>query len=816
MNKKNIPSGLILFLIILLSTFCMYSTYLSVNTFQKSNYWKTQIFKIGEINKEIDIWLGRQISIVSYDQINEQTAEILRIISDMEMSENFDKFTFEVKNEQIFQAFKKAFQKKQAIVQRYQVLKTNSDNALLYLNNNLAYTSNLYISNKVYSEVIQGKIGLNNHISTTKQKIKAVLGNITDQKSLDYLFFKKAEIVVDNIYEFDKLDKENKELLINQKLNELRVCINEYFKNNIKSILAPFILLFLLAIALSIRAIYLSTKNNKNKAMLSYMENLIQNSMNSIITIDKVGKILSVNKAFETTSGYSKKEIIGKPIYILKTNMNSDNIYDNLLRDINNNQIWSHDDFISKTKNGVIIYEKVIAVPIFNEYYEVSGAAILKKDITKERLVARELNFKTQEIRNSLLIDKLTGLKNNMAIMEKIDRKKFGKIIYINLNNFTNIRFFYKNSIIELILIAVAQTLKLCIDTYKIKGAAYRLGGDEFCVWYEGENLEQDIKHIVQYFSAKNIEIVADHEKEILPSINITIGVSLAQDTKNTNRLTQAILAQREAKANDSQVAYYKDNNSIEQRYHTNQLVSRMIQYALNQNKVIVECQGIFDIQNFSTPKIASYEILIRILDEENKIHYPGEFLEVAKHTSLYIALTKEVINKTFELLDTFTDKKFSINLSSIDMVNEGVKKLFIEKLKACSNPNHLTVEILESEGIDDYDQVNPFIKTIKDHGCKLAIDDFGSGYSNYYRMLELNIDYLKIDGSIIKKLPTDENARSVVQTIVDFAYRQGYDIVAEFVSTEEILTQVKSYNIKYAQGFLLGKPTPPHILNKE
>ncbi|CUU83962.1 bifunctional diguanylate cyclase/phosphodiesterase [Campylobacter hyointestinalis] len=810
MNKKHILNRLILFLIILLSTFCTYSIYSSINTLQKSNYWKTQIFKIGEINKEIDIWLGRQISIVSYDQINEQTTGIFNIINDMEMSKDFDKFTFVVKNAQMFQAVKKAFYEKQAIVQRYQVLKTNSDNALLYLNNNLAHTSNLYLSSTIYSEVIQGKIGLNNHISTTKQKIKAVLENITDQKSLDYSFFKKAETIVDNMREFDKLDKENKELLISEKLMELSFGVSGYFKSSIKSILVPFILLFLLVIALSIRTIYLSTKNSKNKAILSYMENLVQNSMNSIIIIDKVGKILSVNKAFESTSGYSKKEIIGKSIYILKTNMNSDNIYDNLLKNISNNQIWSHDDFISKTKNGVLMYEKVVAVPTFNEYYEVSGAVILKKDITKERLIARELNFKTQEIRNNSLIDKLTGLKNNMAIMEKIDSKKFGKIIYINLNNFTNLRFFYKNSIIELILIAVAQTLKLCIDTYKIKGSAYRLGGDEFCVWYEGENLEQDIKHIVQYFNAKNIEIDSKYEKENLLNIGITIGISLAQDTQNTDRLTQAILAHHEAKANDMQISYYKNNGAIERQYHANQLISKMIWQALDQNKVIVECQGIFDIQNYDTPEIASYEVLIRILDKENKIHYPGEFLEVAKHTSLYIALTKEVINKTFDLVETFADKRFSINLSSIDMVNEGVKKLFIQKLKACSNPNHLTVEILESEGIDDYASINPFIKTIKDYGCKLAIDDFGSGYSNYYRMLELNIDYLKIDGSIIKKLPTDENARSVVRTIVDFANRQGYDVVAEFVSTEEILTQVKSYSIKYAQGFLLGKPTPP------
>ena len=108
---------------------------------------------------------------------------------------------------------------------------------------------------------------------------------------------------------------------------------------------------------------------------------------------------------------------------------------------------------------------------------------------------------------------------------------------------------------------------------------------------------------------------------------------------------------------------------------------------------------------------------------------------------------------------------------------------------------------------MDDYEIINAFIRRVKGYGCKISIDDFGSGYSNYYRILELDVDNIKIDGSIIKKLPFDQNARVLVETIVNFASKQGYKVVAEFVSSPEILEQVKLFGIKYAQGFLLGKP---------
>ena len=271
------------------------------------------------------------------------------------------------------------------------------------------------------------------------------------------------------------------------------------------------------------------------------------------------------------------------------------------------------------------------------------------------------------------------------------------------------------------------------------------------------------------------------------------------------------MLAYHQAKESGDMVAYYKENFYIEEQYHKNQIISKMIEYALYNDTIIVECQGIFDVSNPNTiPHVHYYEILVRLIDETGKIRYPGEFLEIAKKISLYNDITKKVIEHTFRLVERFPETSFSVNLSSSDIENEGIREFLEQKLNTCSYPEHIYFEMLESEGMKDYQLVNKFIDKMRSYKCKISIDDFGSGYSNYYRVLELDIDTIKIDGSLVKKLPTDKNARDLVNTIVEFANHQNYNIVAEFVSTEEILAEVRKFGIKYAQGFLLGKPISP------
>jgi EAL domain-containing protein (putative c-di-GMP-specific phosphodiesterase class I) len=120
---------------------------------------------------------------------------------------------------------------------------------------------------------------------------------------------------------------------------------------------------------------------------------------------------------------------------------------------------------------------------------------------------------------------------------------------------------------------------------------------------------------------------------------------------------------------------------------------------------------------------------------------------------------------------------------------------------------SRIIFEILESEGIDDYQHLSNFIKNMKSHGCKIAIDDFGSGYSNFAHILNLDIDILKLDGSLIRNLTNDERTVRIVETIVNFSKQAGIQTIAEFVCDEEVYNSVKQLGIDYSQGYYTGKP---------
>jgi len=125
------------------------------------------------------------------------------------------------------------------------------------------------------------------------------------------------------------------------------------------------------------------------------------------------------------------------------------------------------------------------------------------------------------------------------------------------------------------------------------------------------------------------------------------------------------------------------------------------------------------------------------------------------------------------------------------------------------SMSNRIIFEILENEAVDDYQQLSRFIKEMKSYGCKIAIDDFGSGYSNFAHILNLDIDILKLDGSLIRNLNVNDHTAMIVETIVAFAKQAGIATVAEFVCDIAIYNAVKQLGIDYAQGYYTGKPEP-------
>ncbi len=230
----------------------------------------------------------------------------------------------------------------------------------------------------------------------------------------------------------------------------------------------------------------------------------------------------------------------------------------------------------------------------------------------------------------------------------------------------------------------------------------------------------------------------------------------------------------------------------------------KSIKRALDSSSIVPFYQPIVDNKNNKTVK---YECLVRIIEDDGNIIPPMDFLPIAKQVKLYEDITKEVIRKAFNDFDKLK-MPFSINLSINDIENEKTKAFIYKKLKKYKNiGNNVTFEILESEQIENYDQILEFIQSVKKFGVKIAIDDFGSGFSNFDHITKMEIDYLKIDGSLINDLPNNIEKQMTVETIVDLAAKLGIKTIAEFVSDKDVYEIVKAKGVGYSQGFYFGKP---------
>lgn len=139
--------------------------------------------------------------------------------------------------------------------------------------------------------------------------------------------------------------------------------------------------------------------------------------------------------------------------------------------------------------------------------------------------------------------------------------------------------------------------------------------------------------------------------------------------------------------------------------------------------------------------------------------------------------------------------------------MDESTSKFILDMLRSSGIANRVIFELLESEGIESFDAVNEFIRNIKKTGAMVAIDDFGSGYSNFVYLSELRVDIIKIDGSLIKNIDKDTQAQIIVGTIIKFANQLNIKTVAEFVHSESVRQKVIEMGIDYIQGYHIGKP---------
>ncbi|PHO10083.1 hypothetical protein CPG37_05265 [Malaciobacter canalis] len=288
-------------------------------------------------------------------------------------------------------------------------------------------------------------------------------------------------------------------------------------------------------------------------------------------------------------------------------------------------------------------------------------------------------------------------------------------------------------------------------------------------------------------------------DKKSFINIDVTIGCSKSADKKVKIYAEKAL---HNAKLNFVHFIYF-DSKFYEEE-NSNENLLEILKYNIQEKLVEPYFQP---IANAQTEEIVKYEALMRVFDKDNNMIMPYVFIQKSKKYRLYNNLMAILIEKVVSYINKYKIN-ISINLDFHDILNPKIKDLLIEKIKNNNVGEYLTLEILESDKISNYSIVNEFIKEVKKYGVKIAIDDFGTGFSNYEYILNIDVDYIKIDGSLIKKID-QEIYLNLVKSIVLFCKQQNFEVVAEFVSDLKILRYIRSLGIEYAQGYYISKPKP-------
>ncbi|MDA3947052.1 MAG: EAL domain-containing protein [Helicobacteraceae bacterium] len=408
----------------------------------------------------------------------------------------------------------------------------------------------------------------------------------------------------------------------------------------------------------------------------------------------------------------------------------------------------------------------------------------------------RDVSKKTEELDHRYYHHPLTQLPNRNRLIEDIRAMGSVHIALFNLDKFQEFNDYFGE---ELGNIAIKEMAKFLIESTPESCALYHVNGDEFALVSNTDRLKEEfIEGIRELQKRLNSEQFTYGEEVYILMASVGIASS------SINQLACADIALKEAKKHHSGLSVYKSSMKMEKVYEDNLLCSKKLIHAIHSDNIVPYYQAIVSLKNSSMP--IRYEGLARMIEDDGTVALPYQFINIAKRLRLYPEVTRTMF---YKILQTIANEKvaISINLSVEDMHNKEIVNMIINALNSFEYNSLITFEILETEALNNYGEVQLFIDTVRTYGAKVAIDDFGSGYSNFAHILNMNVDYIKIDASLISNIDTDKNSRLMVETIVKLAQQLDIETVAEFVSTEEIYNTVKELGVDWAQGFWLGEP---------
>jgi PAS domain S-box-containing protein/diguanylate cyclase (GGDEF)-like protein len=525
--------------------------------------------------------------------------------------------------------------------------------------------------------------------------------------------------------------------------------------------------------------------------LLDQYKHIVDTSTNISIT-DINGIITYVNDNFCELSGYSREELIGVNHNIMRDNSSKKELFEEMWETLLQKKPWQG-IIKNRRKDGSAFFVDTTISPLLWPNGEIKEFISIKMDITK-------MMMQNYYLERDVITDRLTDLPNRLSLQSAIKHLdgRF-EIMLINLDKFRETNMLFGLQFGDNVLMSFANSLLACANIGGLK--FYRLAADEFLVMYNGpqekvlETFYENLKEYIEHNPFTYREITFDLEFTC---------IILTCNNGDYSMVEQLQKLMADAKRKRVALEIYKTLPDDTTEYKANFEWTKKIKSALQDNRMELFFQPIYDL---NLQRITKYESLIRLVDTDGSVVSPVYFLKAAKHSKHYKELTTLVITQVCERAMQ-SDTQFSINLSIEDLTDDETLSFLINRVRECKLAHKIIIEVLESEGIDNFELVSSALERLKAENLEIAIDDFGSGYSNFSYLTKLPIDILKIDGSLIQNIATDSSSKVLVQSIILFAHELGMRCVAEFVRDKEIYEIVKSMGVDFIQGYYIAAPS--------
>ncbi len=346
--------------------------------------------------------------------------------------------------------------------------------------------------------------------------------------------------------------------------------------------------------------------------------------------------------------------------------------------------------------------------------------------------------------------------------------------------------------------------------------AVSRIGVDQFGMIMRLAGREEALEKATMLLeSVEALRFSRDGERyELSASVGI-VRPNRYQDTPEES-IRKARDACREAKhLGGGHVQFYQEQLVATSRLEEDGRILNQLIRAFKDNALLLYAQEIHSLGQPKKPATSRFEILLRAQGHKGSIYSAGMFLPVAERYGLSAKLDRWVVGEALRQLSELpqgllANRSFAINLSGHSVDSACFLDFVLDAFAVTGlPPHHVCFEITETAAISDIQAACTFVDALQAIGCEFALDDFGSGHASFLYLRDLPVDYLKIDGNLVRDICNDAFSRSIVRSIHDIAKTMGKCTIAEHIESDSILNVVKEIGIDFGQGYTLAVPKP-------